>query len=167
MQKNIDKTLLSISISTSSTMIGFSIAIVTLILTSNQKINEFFDLQIVVGLYLFSILLNFSSIEFLGLSSWDDANYSRWNAIGASLYGSAKVIMVIGLSLTCLVLMKFLYLSIATLALFSIGELIYYYERFKHTKQKPNKVRTAARIAMALEVIFGFFLIFWVNLLYH
>lgn len=164
-----DKTSLSISISTSATMVGFSIAIITLILSS-QNINKNFGLQVVIGLYILSILLNFSSIEFLNLSSWDDENFLWWNAIGASLYGSAKVFMIISLSLTCLVLMKFFLLAIGTLSVFLCFEMFYYYERLIHkkTKQKtdnkPNTIRWVARIAMLLEVAFGFVLIFWIKL---
>ena len=149
-------------------MIGFSIAVVTLILQS-QNLNKNFGLQIVIGLYIFSILLNFSSIEFLTLSSWEDTNFVWWNALGASLYGSAKVFMIISLSLTCLVLMKFFYLALGTLAFFSFFELFYYYERLvdkkveQGTNSESNNVRWAARIAMLLEIAFGFVLIFWIK----
>ena len=183
-----DKSALSISISTSATMIGFSIAVATLLLTTQEGRNSNI-LWLVFFVYVLSVLANFLSMEFLTLSSRDDIEFVKlekgeiykflkknfaWteaeilnqehgisvlNALGSLCYGSAKVLMVIGLSLTCLVLLRSFELSVAILVVFAIGEWSYYIIRFNITKEGKNVFRTIGRILMILEIGMGFFLI--------
>jgi len=162
-----DLTSISMSSSTSSTMIGFSAAIITLILTLVEKSEDIFHIEIVISMYIITTILSFIAIEFYTLSTWDDPNYFRWGTIGSVFYGSAKVFMVIGIGLTCLVVGKFFILALFALALFSLGELVYYRLRFKYKNDDPMmSYRKTARFAMLLEMIFGFFLLFAIKFLW-
>lgn len=160
-RKSAGPTTITLATRLSATLIGFSVAIVTLLITKEDILKTYPNIEYLFVFYVLTITFFIFSIEFLTLTSWDVDNYQKWAAIGFSLYSYAYGWLIIGLSVTFEILLESTYLGFFTLTLFSIFWLIYYILRGVYTEEPFHKrSRLVIRIIMLIQIFFGYIVLF-------
>ena len=146
-------------------MIGFSATIITLLVTLTRDIENVRGFQFTLGFYILAIVFSFIAIEFFTLAAWDiEKNYNRWSTIGSSFYGPAKSSMIVGISLTFVVIMDLFVLACFTISLFFIGYIFYYALRHLIKKEGEFKrLRWFVRSIIFSELFIGLLLVLWIK----
>jgi|GEM_PF-3822627 len=159
--KNDDKTSLSLASSAAATMIGFSVAIITLLVRGENLLVDFPNGIYIFVFFILAIISYIFSIEFLNLSSWDKKNHDIWAAIGSVVYGLGYGWVIVGLSLIFKILVSSIFLAYFTLTSFTLGFIIYYFLRWKITeKEFYLNIRIVARIIMIIQIFIGYIAIY-------
>lgn len=162
--ESVDATSVSMSAASSATMIGFSAAIITLIVTLVNNPEEFASIIYVLLFYVMAIVFFVFATEFFILSAWDRENHIIWGAIGSVTYGLGQGWIIIGISLTFDILVNFTRLAYLTITLFLVGYIIYYLLRWNIKKEEPYmKTRFVTRALMVLQTFIGYACIYRLN----
>jgi hypothetical protein len=162
--EHIDTTSVSMTAAASATMIGFSAAIITLIVTLVKDPMLFPSVLYILLFYILAIIFFIFATEFFILSTWDRENYITWGTIGSITYGLGQCWIIIGISLTFDILIKSTQLAYLTLSFFLVGYIIYYSLRWKIKKEEPYmKARIMVRALMMLQLFIGYISIYVIN----
>jgi len=144
-----------------ATLIGFSIAIITIMITKDGFLENYPNSEYMILLYVLTIIFFIFSREFLTLSTWDKKNYEIWIVLGSALYNFAYGWLIIGLSLTFDIMINSSFLAYSTLTLFLFFWIMYYIIRGIVTKEFfYNKARLIIRITMFLQIFIGYIAIY-------
>lgn len=152
------------SAASSATLVGFSAAIITLIVTLVNNIEEFDNIIYVLVFYIMAVVFFIFATEFFILSAWDLKNHIVWGTIGSITYGLGKGWIIIGISLTFDILVNLAQLAYFTITIFFIGYILYYILRWKIKREDPYmKARLVTRALMMIQIFIGYALIYTLN----
>lgn len=153
----LDTTFASMSSTSSATMIGFSVTIITLIITLVEDLGENPNINFVLLFYVLAIIFFIFATEFFVLSVSDKENYDKWCLFGSMSYGLGLGWIIVGVSLTFDVLVNLKFLAYFTLTLFLLGLIIYYIIRQGRLREESDwKKRIVARSIILAQILIGY-----------
>jgi len=157
-------TTASLASSLSAVLIGFSVAIITIMITNDGFLIKYPNGEYLLSLFILTIIFFLFSIEFFMLSTWDKQNFSIWIILGSILYGLGYGWFIIGLSLTFKILITSSFLAYFTLTIFLLFEIIYNIIRGKLAKEHfYMKSRFLIRGIMFLQIFSGYIALYLLN----
>ena len=95
-----DNAFAAMASTASSTMMGFAVTVITLIITFIGKEAEIFDLNVLLLIYVLAIIFFILATEFFALSVSDKENSSKWGLYGSIAYGVGSSWVIVGVCLT-------------------------------------------------------------------
>jgi len=148
-----DKTALSLTAASSSTLIGFCVTVITLLITLSPQQLENDAVSYILGFFVIALIFFFFSTEFYILAARKEEKYDIYETMGSIVYGLGTGWLILGVSLTIHIMTPFNSLSYLVLIAFLCGYIIYYILRSTIESETPERFMKLRWITRGL--IFG------------
>lgn len=146
----------------STTLIGFCVTIITLLITLLPQQLKTDELSYVLGFFVLALIFFIFSTESYILAAWKEDTYETWGTIGSIVYGLGIGWLILGVSLTIHIMTPFTSVAYLFLITFLCGYIIHYLLRSAIGTEIPErflKLRWIARGLLFGQIIGGILLL--------